>query len=141
MRALPVAVTLMDQARAWKHGTDLGNRLADPAFHLLGRDAVVTVIGLQNAGKRPACGTPAREQIIDLAGAGDAGFGGGGIVIWLPGRVLTGGRAAAIEGTGAASQIPADCNPEVYDEGFWSRVDAWVGQLGPYRTRRHCAGI
>ena len=31
---------------------------------------------------------------------------------------------------GAASQIPADCNPEVYDEGFWSRVDAWVGQLG-----------
>ena len=31
---------------------------------------------------------------------------------------------------GAASQIPADCNPEVYDEGFWSRVDAWVGQSG-----------
>jgi hypothetical protein len=29
-----------------------------------------------------------------------------------------------------ASQIPADCNPEVYDEGFWSRVDAWVGQFG-----------
>ncbi len=24
---------------------------------------------------------------------------------------------------GAASQIPADCHPEVYDEGFWSRVD------------------
>ena len=54
-----------------------------------------------------------------------AGFGdGGGIVIWLPGRVLTAGRAAAIEAAGAASQIPADCNPEVYDEGFWSRVDA-----------------
>ena len=31
---------------------------------------------------------------------------------------------------GAASQIPADCNPEVHDEGFWSRVDAWVGQFG-----------
>jgi hypothetical protein len=31
---------------------------------------------------------------------------------------------------GAASQIPADCNPEVYDEGFWSRVDAWAGQFG-----------
>jgi hypothetical protein len=60
-----------------------------------------------------------------------AGFGdGGGIMIWLPGRVLTGGRAAAIEASGAASQIPADCNPEVYDEGFWSRVDAWAGQLG-----------
>ena len=31
---------------------------------------------------------------------------------------------------GAASQIPADCNPEVHDEGFWSRVDAWAGQPG-----------
>ena len=59
------------------------------------------------------------------------GFGdGGGIVIWLRSRVLTGGRAAAMEAAGAASQIPADCNPEVYDEGFWSRVDAWAGQLG-----------
>ena len=53
-----------------------------------------------------------------------------GSVTWLPGRVLTGGRAAAIETAGAASQIPADCHPEVYDEGFWSRVDAWVGQFG-----------
>ena len=81
MRALPVAVTLMDQARAWKYVTALGNRLTDPAFGLLG-------------------------------------------------RVLTEGRAAAIEASGAASQIPADCNPEVYDEGFWSRVDAWAGRLG-----------
>ena len=40
-----------------------------------------------------------------------------GSVTWLPGRVLTGGRAAAIETAGAASQIPADCHPEVYDEG------------------------
>jgi len=75
VRALPVAVTLMDQARAWKHVTDLGNRLTDPAFGLLGRDAVLTVIGLQNAGERPDCGTPAREQVIDLAGAGGAGTG------------------------------------------------------------------
>ncbi len=60
-----------------------------------------------------------------------AGFGdGGGIVIRLPGRVLTAGRAAAIEAAGAASQIPAGCHPEVYDEGFWSRVDARAGQLG-----------
>ena len=60
-----------------------------------------------------------------------AGFGdGAGIVIWLPGGVFTGGRAAAIEGAGAASKIPADCNPEVNDEGFWSRVDAGAGQLG-----------
>jgi len=57
-----------------------------------------------------------------------AGFGdGAGIVIRLPGGVLTEGRAAAIEAAGAASQIPADCSPEVYDEGFWSRVDAWAG--------------
>ena len=75
MRALPVAVTLMDQARAQKRDTDLGNRLTDPAFGLLGRDAVLTVIGLQNAGNRPDCGLPAREQVIDLAGAGGAGIG------------------------------------------------------------------
>lgn len=61
--------------RAWKHDTDLGNRLTDPAFGLLGRDAVLTVIRLQNAGKRPDCGTPAREQVTSLAGAGDAGIG------------------------------------------------------------------
>jgi hypothetical protein len=60
-----------------------------------------------------------------------AGFGNGaGTVIWLPGRVLTEGRAAATKTAGAAGQIPADCNPEVYDEGFWSRVDAWAGQFG-----------
>jgi hypothetical protein len=52
-RALPVAVTLTDQARAWKHDTDLGNRLTDQAFGLLGRDAVLAVIRLQNAGNRP----------------------------------------------------------------------------------------
>ena len=56
MRALPVALTLMGQARARKHDTDLSNRLA--------------------------------------------------------------------------SQIPADCHPEVYDEGFWSRVNAWAGRFG-----------
>ena len=65
---------------------------------------------------------------------------GGWSVTWLPGRVLTEGQAAAIETAEAASQIPADCNPEVYDEGFWSRGDAWAGQLG-LRTRRHYAGI
>jgi len=37
-----------------------------------------------------------------------------------PGRVLTEGQAAAMEIAEAASQIPADCDPEVYDEGFWS---------------------
>jgi hypothetical protein len=60
-----------------------------------------------------------------------AGFGdGAGIVIRPPGGVLTEGRAAAVGAAGAASQIPADCNPEVYGEGFWSRVDAWAGQSG-----------
>ena len=62
MRALPVALTLTDQARARKHATDLSNRLTDQAFGLLGRDAVLTIIGLQDAGKLPDCGTPAREQ-------------------------------------------------------------------------------
>jgi hypothetical protein len=111
VRALPVAVTLMDQARAWKHDTDLGNRLTDPAFGLIG---------------------PITNHLVRSADAPHtAGFGdGGGIVIWLPGRVLTEGRAAAIEAAGAASQIPADCNPEVYDEGFWSRAEARAGQFG-----------
>jgi hypothetical protein len=65
----------MDRARVRKHDTDLSNRLTDQAFGLLGRDAVLTIIGLQNAGKLPDYGAPAREQVIDLAGAGDAGIG------------------------------------------------------------------
>jgi len=39
----------MDQARAWKHDTDLSNRLTDQAVGLLGRDADLTIIGPQNA--------------------------------------------------------------------------------------------
>jgi len=75
VRALPVALTLMDRACAWKHDTDLGHRLTGQAVGLRGHDAVLTIIGLQNAGKLPDCGTPAREQVIDLAGAGDAEIG------------------------------------------------------------------
>ena len=63
----------MDQARGWKHDTDLGNRLTDQAFGIFGRDVVVEIIGLRNAGKRPDCGAPTREQVIDLAGAGTPG--------------------------------------------------------------------
>jgi len=55
----------MNQVRAWKHDTDLGNRLTDQTVGLLGRDAVLTIIGLQNAGNLPDCGTPAREQFPD----------------------------------------------------------------------------
>jgi hypothetical protein len=44
--------------------------------------------------------------------------------VGLLGRVLTEGQTST-ETAESASQIPADCNPEVYDEGFWSRVDAW----------------
>ena len=47
----------------------------------------------------------------------------------LPAAVTLMDQAGAWKG--AASQISADCNPEVYDEGFWSRVDAWAGQFGP----------
>ena len=60
----------MDRARAWKHDEDLSNRLTDQAAGLLGHDAVLTIIGLLNAGKLPNCGTPAWEQLIDLAEAG-----------------------------------------------------------------------
>ena len=67
-----------------------------------------------------------------------AGFGdGAGIVIWLPGGVFTGGRAAAREGAGAASQSPGRLQPG----GVRRRVLVPCGRLGravrPYRTRRH----
>jgi hypothetical protein len=110
VRARPVALTLMAQVRGWKQDTDLGNRLTDQAVGLFGRDAVLAIIGLQDAGNLPDCCTPAREQ--------------------RSGRVLTEGRAAVIEAAEAASQVPADHNPEVYDKGCCSRVDAWTGQLG-----------
>ena len=74
MRALPVSLKLMDQARAWKHDTDLSNRLIDQAAGLLGHDAVVTIIGLRNAGKLANCGTPVWERFTGLAEAGDAGI-------------------------------------------------------------------
>ena len=118
MRVPPVALTLMDQVRAWKHDTDLGNRLTDQAVGLLGRDAVLTIIGLQNAGNLPDCGTLAREQ--------------------LPGRVLTEGRAAVVETAEAASQILADHDPKVYDEGCWSRADSKAGQVGLAGTPPLC---
>jgi hypothetical protein len=28
------------------------------------------------------------------------------------------------------NRFPAGCDPEVYDEGCWSRVGAWAGRLG-----------
>jgi hypothetical protein len=70
MRALPVALALMDQARAWKHDEDLSNRLTGQAAGLPGHDGVLTIIGPQNAGKLPDCGAPAREQVTGLAEAG-----------------------------------------------------------------------
>ena len=75
VRALSAALALMDQARAWKHDKDLSSRLTDRAVGLLGHDAVLTITGPQNAGKLPDCGAPAREQVVDLAGVGDAGIG------------------------------------------------------------------
>jgi hypothetical protein len=71
VRALPVALKLMDEAGAWKHDKDLSDRLTDQAASLLGHDAVVTIIGLQNAGKLANCGTPAWERFTGLAEAGD----------------------------------------------------------------------
>jgi hypothetical protein len=51
------------------------------------------------------------------------------------------GRAAAMETAGTASQILADCNPEVYDEGILVPRGRPGRPARPYRTRRHCAGI
>ena len=30
----------------------------------------------------------------------------------------------------AVSQMPSDCDPELYDDTFWTRVDAWAAGLG-----------
>jgi hypothetical protein len=57
----------MDQARAWKHDTDLGNRLTDHAFGLLCGDAVLAITGRQNAGRLPDRG--ARRVREDPAAA------------------------------------------------------------------------
>jgi hypothetical protein len=63
---------------------------------------------------------------LHTAGLGD----GGGTVTWLPGRMLTEGRAAVIRTAEVASQVPADSNPEFYDEGFWPGADARASRLG-----------
>lgn len=50
---------------------------------------------------------------------------------WLPGRVLSAAQAqAAMLIAEAACDAGVDCDPELYDEGFWSRLDAWAAQLG-----------
>jgi hypothetical protein len=67
-----------------------------------------------------------RADAPHTAGLGD----GGGTVTWLPGSMLTEGRAAVTRTAGVASQILADCNPEVYDEGFWPGADARASRLG-----------
>jgi len=86
--------------------------------------------------------TITNHQIRSADIAHTAKLGGGGwSVTWLPGRRLTDGQATAIQIAGAASQIPADCCPEVYHEGSWSRVDAWAGQRGLTEPCRHDAGI
>jgi hypothetical protein len=52
-------------------------------------------------------------------------------VTWLPGRNLTRNQAiTAMTIAEEAGQVPADCDPEVYDDGFWSRADAWAAELG-----------
>jgi hypothetical protein len=30
----------------------------------------------------------------------------------------------------AVGQVPAECDAEVYDDEFWSRVDVWAAELG-----------
>jgi len=60
-----------------------------------------------------------------------AGFGdGAGIVIRLPGGVLTGGRAVAIEAAGGGQPDHGRFQPGGVRRRFSSRVDAWAGQFG-----------
>ena len=52
-------------------------------------------------------------------------------VTWLPLRLMDKDAAiAAMELAEAVGQIPADCDPEVYDDGFWSRADALAAVFG-----------
>jgi hypothetical protein len=52
-------------------------------------------------------------------------------VTWLPGRSLTRDQAAAaMELAEAVGQMPADCDPSLYDDGFWSRADELADVLG-----------
>ena len=71
-QALCVALKLLDQAdRAWPYNRDLGHRLTREATGLLGPDAILTIIELQKAGKLPHCVTPAWDQFMEMAAAGD----------------------------------------------------------------------
>jgi hypothetical protein len=127
VRALPVALTLMDQARARKHDTHLGNGLTGQAFGLLGHDAVPTITGLQNAGKLPDCGAPAREQVIGLAGAGDAGIGT---------VILIGDHEYVFEDRGARRVREDPAGPVNLAGETRYRAHGAGG-----RTRWHCPGI
>jgi hypothetical protein len=60
----------MDQARARKHDTDLSNRLTDQAF---GRDAVLTITGLQNAGSYLTAARLRRNRSSAWPGRGTPG--------------------------------------------------------------------
>jgi len=52
-------------------------------------------------------------------------------VSWLGGQPLSHSQAkAAMRIAEEVSQIPADCDPEVYDDQFWARVGAWAAELG-----------
>jgi hypothetical protein len=47
------------------------------------------------------------------------------------GKALTPRQAlAAMEIADAAGQVPAECDAEVYDDEFWSRIDVWAAELG-----------
>jgi hypothetical protein len=69
--AVALALRLVDQsARAWPHDRDLALRLTGDAVGLIGPDAVVAVLDLQEAGKLPACGTAEWHRLVELADSG-----------------------------------------------------------------------
>ena len=69
--------------------------------------------------------TPHTAELTGRAGAGS--WRGS----WLPDRLLTRAQAeAAMSVAEAVGQMPSDCDPELYDDTFWTRVDAWAAELG-----------
>lgn len=56
-----------ESARAWQFDHDYSLARTREAVRLLGPDAVLAILNLQDAGKFPMCGTPEWDRLVDLA--------------------------------------------------------------------------
>lgn len=71
-----LALRLIDQsARAWQLDREYSFARHSEAVRLLGPDAVLAILNLQEAGKFPMCGTPEWGRLVDLAEDGKVTVG------------------------------------------------------------------